>query len=308
VGADVNLFGHKVSGWYAVGGIAGIGVVVYLYKRSASSGSAATAAASSPTAIDPVTGLPYSEDSTVDPATGLTYLAEAQQYGSVSAAEAAVSGGYAATGETAAGEDELDSGYPTIYPSSGATVPTGTGYATNAQWAQAVTAGLTGLGYSSTDVAAALGLYFQGMPLGTGTDGVSYTSIVQAAVAEYGPPPVGTYQIVPEPTGTKPTPVPGGTGSTTAKPAAPHGLSAGNVTTTGVTLHWDATGSAASQKGESYAWRIYHGSDVVKSGTAARGDVGVSGLKSKTAYAFDVTASNSAGSSPASARVSFTTR
>src|SRR5215469_1554067 len=41
--------------------------------------------------INPVTGLAYSQDTATDPVTGLPYLSEAEQYGSVQAAEAAVS-------------------------------------------------------------------------------------------------------------------------------------------------------------------------------------------------------------------------
>jgi PASTA domain len=192
----MNIAGHKISGWWVVGGIGGAGVGWIVYKRSqASSAAAASTAAGSPGSIDPVTGLPYSQDNQVDPATGLTYLQEAQEYGSVQAAEEAVTSGEAYYGDTGAG-DELDSGYPTGYYGTEPTTPTPGSYETNAQWAQAVTAGLTDLGYNATDVTAALGLYFQSQPLGVAPDGASYLSIVQAAVAEYGPPPVGTFQIV----------------------------------------------------------------------------------------------------------------
>jgi hypothetical protein len=186
----MRIGGKEISNWWLLGGGAGLVLVVYLYKRSASASSSGTS-----TGTDPVTGLPYSEDNTVDPLTGMTYLAEAQEYGSVSAAEAAVSG---SSGFDASGESAFSG---TAGGSTGTTTTTSTtgSYATNAAWAQAVTAGLTSLGYSSTDIAAALGLYFAGAPLGSGSDGVSYASIVQAAVAEFGPPPVGTYSIIPEP-------------------------------------------------------------------------------------------------------------
>jgi hypothetical protein len=215
----MNIGGKKINTWYVVGGGVGLVLVIYLYKRSASSSSAAGSSA-----IDPVTGLPASEDSTIDPATGMTYLAEAQQYGSVAAAEAAVSGQYSATGQTPGGSSVLDSGFPTFVGNSSAT--TGNSYSSNAQWAQAVTAGLTQLGYSSTDIAAALGLYFQGMPLTSGADGVSYLSIVQAAVAEFDAPPVGTFPI------TGPPSSGGGVGSTgsgtgATGPAGPAGSSGG---------------------------------------------------------------------------------
>jgi hypothetical protein len=187
----MKIGGKEISNWWLLGGGGGLVLVVYLYKRSAS----ASSSTSGTTGTDPVTGLPYSEDSTVDPLTGMTYLAEAQEYGSVSAAEAASSGG---SGYSASGESPYSG---TAGGSTGTTTTTSStgSYATNAAWAQAVTAGLTSLGYSSTDIAAALGLYFAGAALGSGSDGVSYASIVQAAVAEFGPPPVGTYSIISEP-------------------------------------------------------------------------------------------------------------
>lgn len=81
----MKLFGHEINNWWLIGGGAGVVVVFYLYKRGTASGSSGAA---DPNAIDPVTQLPYSMDDQVDPATGLTYLQEAEQYGSVSAAEA----------------------------------------------------------------------------------------------------------------------------------------------------------------------------------------------------------------------------
>jgi hypothetical protein len=202
----VNIGGHKINKWWLIGGAGGVAAAVVIYRKASSSSNSADSS-TDPSAIDPVTGLPYSEDDQTDPLTGMTYLSEAQQYGSVSAAEAAISagGGYLGSGE--------DSGYPTIYPGDGGTGTTTSGstYSTNAQWAQAVTAGLTGIGYSSTDIAAALGQYFQSMPLGSGSDGVSYLGIMQAAIAEFGPPPVGTFPL----TGKSGTGGTGGTGGVT---------------------------------------------------------------------------------------------
>lgn len=215
----MKIGGKQVKGSTVLLVAGGAGLAIFLYKR-ASSGSSAAGASSS--AIDPVTGLPYSEDSTVDPATGMTYLAEAQQYGSVAAAEAAVAGQYSATGQAAGAG--VTSGFPTIY--GGGSQPSGNSYASNAQWSQAVTAGLVNLGYSATDVAAALGLYFQGMPLTSGADGVSYLSIIQAAVAEFGPPPVGTYPIVAPPTSGGGV---GGTGSPGGGGTPPPPVAAGNI-------------------------------------------------------------------------------
>lgn len=189
----VKLFGHTVSTPAAVAIAGGSGLAIWFaYKQHKA---AASTSATSPTAIDPVTGLPYSQDDQVDPLTGMTYLAEAQEYGSVSAAE------QAAAGESG---DDLTSEYGTS--GSGLSDISGSGdtsleavpggYTSNAQWAQAVTAGLSDVGYSAADVAAALGLYLGSLPLSTLADGVSSAQIVQAALAEYGPPPVGTFTMI----------------------------------------------------------------------------------------------------------------
>jgi hypothetical protein len=197
----VNIAGKKINNWWLVGGAAGAIGVFIIVKRGGLGGSKASSSSSS--ATDPLTGLPYAQDNATDPITGMTYLAEAQQYGSVAAAEQASSSGVGQS--VGGGTSAQTSGYPTWYPGQGGGgAPTGNSYSTNAQWAQAVTAGLTNLGYSPTDVAAALGLYFQSQPLGSGADGVSYLSIVQAAIAEFGPPPVGTFPL----TGTRPPPPP----------------------------------------------------------------------------------------------------
>lgn len=204
---SVKVFGHTIStpAAVAIGG-GSLVAVWFAYKQHKASSS--TTSASNPSAIDPVTGLPYSQDNQIDPLTGMAYLAEAQQYGSVSAAEQAVAGEASTSLSSAYG---TGSGYT---GSSGAgtsleAVPGG--YASNAQWAQAVTAGLSDLGYSSTDVAAALGMYLGSLPLSTLANGVSAVGIVQAALAEYGPPPVGTFTII-MPTGSGSTST--GSGST----------------------------------------------------------------------------------------------
>jgi hypothetical protein len=210
----MKIAGHEINNWWLIGGGGGLVLVIYLYKRGSSSSNSSTTAANSASAIDPVTGLPYSEDSQIDPLTGMTYLAEAQEYGSVSAAEAAVSSG-SAYGSSYGADNGYSgtAGYPTLNATGGTTV-NGTSYATNAAWSQAVTTGLVGLGYSAADVSAALGLFFAGQPLGVAPDGVSYATIVQAAEAEFGLPPQGTYQIIAAPTGSTGAGTTGG-GSTT---------------------------------------------------------------------------------------------
>lgn len=244
----MKIGGKEINNWYIVGGAAGVVVVLYLYKKSASSSSSSSTAASNPNAIDPITGMPYSQDSTIDPITGSSYLQEAQTYGSVQAAEAEVTSGSAYYGQTGSPSSGVTSGFPTISGVSSGT-PSVQSFSSNAQWAQAVTSGLVALGYQSQDVATALGLFFAQRPLGSASDGTSYASIIQAAEAEYGPPPQGTYSILPEPTNTPaPSPVP------PTKPApGKHyvngtvtGLTAHNITSTSATLTWNPTPGATS--------------------------------------------------------------
>ena len=177
-----------------IAGAVGIGgFMVYRHHQSTgswnpwSSGSSAVAAGSS-TSINPITGLAYSQDNATDPITGEQYLAEAQQYGSVAAAEASVS----AYGQSTA----TGSGIPVnpASPGSSGSVNTPVGsnvYTSNAAWAQAVTAGLTDVGYDGPTVAAALGLYETGSPMTA-----AQAKIINTAIAEYGPAPTGNLQII----------------------------------------------------------------------------------------------------------------
>jgi mucin-2 len=188
--SDINIFGHKVSKGAAVA-IGGGSLVVIYFVWKQHEASAASASTTSADAIDPVTDLPYSQDSTIDPLTGMAYLPEAQEYGSVQAAESAVAGESSTDLSSA-----YDTGTGSIGTSTGADlVPAnevqGTTYASNAAWAQAVEAGLTDIGYSSTDISAALGRY-----LGNLSETAAQASIVDAGIAEYGPPPVGSFQVI----------------------------------------------------------------------------------------------------------------
>ena len=183
--ADVRIAGREIPRWVAIASaVGGLFAVYFAYKQYKASKSASSAAAN-PAAIDPVTGLPYSEDNTIDPLTGQAYLAEAQQYGSVSAAEQALSG------------SGSDYGYGSSYGSAVSTaapvtteVPA-TGYATNAQWVAAATAGLEALGYAASDVNAALAAYLANLP-----ETATQAGITQTALNEYGPPPSGSYTII----------------------------------------------------------------------------------------------------------------
>lgn len=236
-----EIFGHQVSkpALGAIVGGSGLAIWYAVKQRKAAASSAASS-----TAIDPVTGLPYSQDQVTDPLTGMTYLAEAQEYGSVSAAEQAVAG---------EASDDFSSGSGTTGTgSAGTTTTAGTGYSSNAAWAQAVEAGLTDIGYTSTDVSAALGQYLNSLP-----ETSAQAGIVAAALAEYGPPPVGSFTIIQAPA-TPPTGSgSGGTGTSTPPPAttpppastppsgggpitvAPSGFHVVSVNGLSITLGWD---------------------------------------------------------------------
>lgn len=189
--ADIKIAGHSFPKWVvittALGGTAVIGFVYWQHKsNSDSSAAAASNSTAGSDAIDPVTGLPYSQDNDIDPATGLTYLAEAQEYGSVSAAES-----QASTDGYGYGGDDLSDSYGDGYY-VGPTTDTGGSapYTTNAQWAQAAEAGLSDIGYSETDVSNALGRYLANLTVTS-----AQATIIYDALAEYGNPPTGSYSV-----------------------------------------------------------------------------------------------------------------
>jgi hypothetical protein len=309
----VKIFGKTISTPEAAAIAGGSALAIWFaYKQHKDSEASSASSASNPSAIDPVTGLPYSQDDQIDPLTGEAYLAEAQEYGSVSAAEDAV-----------AGESSLD--YSSEFGAAGAASGTGTGgtttvssggYASNAAWAQAVTAGLTDIGYTSTDVSSALGFYLGGLPLTTLADGVSSAAIVEAALAEYGPPPVGTFQLIMPPattstgsgnTGTGTSTGTGtGTGTTsTGTPTAPAPAKGGPITVTPVDLHttqvsatsvgvaWAAPTIPAGQGPlTGYTAEVYEASGASEGASwtvpASQLYANAGGLKSKTAYHLNV--------------------
>jgi hypothetical protein len=184
--------------YLVIAGGAGIGGFA-LYKRHQTTGSwnpfaKSTAAAPGSTAAsgtDPITGMPYSDDNAIDPTTNLGYLAEADQYGSVAAAEAAVTA-YGQSTNTGSGI-----GVNPASPAASGSIntPVGTNiYTSNAAWAQAATAGLVSVGYDGVTVAGALGAFETQKPLTA-----DQIAIVNTAIAEYGAPPIGTLQVIPAP-------------------------------------------------------------------------------------------------------------
>jgi hypothetical protein len=287
----MEIGGKKINNWYVVGGVAGLVLVVYLYRRSSSGSSSSSAGAASSSAssgVDPLTGLPYSQDNSVDPLTGMTYLQEAQTYGSVAAAEAqgGTGSGYGLSGGYGSGGYVGTAGYPTTNVGAGSAA--GQSYATNAAWAQAVTAGLAALGYDSQTVASALGLFFAQHPLSA-----DQAQIVQAAEAEWGPPPQGTYQIIPQGSGTGSGGGSSSGGTTPPPPPPPSGggpepvawVAAQWVNRTSTNVHWPPAKGATS-----YQVRVTYQSQVIQTHTTDQQNFTVSGLTPNHTYGIHVAA------------------
>lgn len=179
----------------AVGAVGIGGYIVYSHHKSSGSwnpfstaSTTATTATSTGTTNDPITGLPYSDDYATDPVTGDTYLQEATQYGSVAAAEATVT----AYGQSTATGSGIPVNPASPAPTGSLNTPVGSSvYTSNAAWSQAATAGLVSVGYDGTTVANALGAYLTQTP-----ETPDQVAITNTAIAEYGPAPVGSLQVI----------------------------------------------------------------------------------------------------------------
>lgn len=226
----MKIGGREIPNWAVYGGVgvAVVGGVLWWRNHSASSSTAAaaTTAATDPNLIDPATGIPYADES-------------------------------AGAINSAGGLSGLGFGFPTS-DITGSTLSAGTSFTTNAQWSQAVEAGLTGLGYDAQAVGSAIGKFLLNQPLTS-----DQVTIVQTAVAEYGPPPVGTFAIIaggtappPPPGGGTTTPPPGGGGGTTTRLGAPVGVHLTIDGKTGVRLQWGAVSGATG-----YVAQCKQGSD-----------------------------------------------
>lgn len=192
--ADVKIPGVKkpVNRFVVIGVAVGGAAAAYaVWKKRQSSSAASSSAASGSTVTDPSSGIAYPADAQ-DPVTGETYAQEIGQYGSVEAADSAASTSQASSLYSQG--DLYGTGYGVSeYDSSGygsTTTVSGSVYTSNAAWAQAATAGLTDIGYTGSQVASALGLYLTGAPVTT-----DQAAIINAAIAEYGSPPVGSFQV-----------------------------------------------------------------------------------------------------------------
>lgn len=287
--------GKKVNRWMFLAIAAGGSVAAYaVWKNHQNAASVSSSTDASGEVTDPASGISYPADAQ-DPVTGETYSQEIGQYGSVEAADQAAQDGAASYLQNSG--DLYGTGYAGSEYNTGTygatTTTSGSVYTSNSAWAQAATAGLTDIGYVGTDVSAALGLYLTGAPVTS-----EQAAIINAAIAEYGAPPVGTFTVTLLPSGNTGTtnPPPSG-GTTVTKPATPTGVHATPYATF-IDVAWNPVSGATSydchatyQESASGGAGVYPG---VVSGTHAT----IKGLAPNRTYTLHVSASNSAGSSP----------
>ena len=134
----------------------------------------------------------------MDPLTGLPYLAEAQQYGSVQAAEKRVAGESLSTTRSGLG---TGGGRRGRLPAGAGPGERGAGhqYASNAAWAQAAEAGLTDIGYTRPT-------WRRRRPVPGRAVETPRRRRSSGGIAEYGPPPVGSFQVIMAPPGPEAAP------------------------------------------------------------------------------------------------------
>jgi hypothetical protein len=224
--------------------------------------------------------MPYSTDDATDPITGLQYLQEANQYGSVAAAEASV----AAYGQSTATGSGIPVNPASPFSQGSLNTPVGTNvYTSNAAWAQAATAGLVSVGYDGPTVASALGKYLTEKPATP-----DEITIINTAIAEYGAAPVGALQVIPAPAA----------GPGAGIPVSAPTVSAGHVvsaTTSSITfgfnqngatkVHYNLTGAGLPASGKSQ--------DANVSTTSVQATF--TGLRKGTSYTLYVTPYNASG-------------
>jgi hypothetical protein len=166
---------------------------------------------------------------------------------------------------------------------SGDTTQTNGGPSTNAEWSNQVADRLSSSDtWSYTDIVSALGNYLSGRPLTT-----LQQTIVQAAIAVGGYPPVGSHSIV--------------TGGNTAITVAPTGLRVVESTSSSVTLTFNPVAGADRYQ----AYRGVGGNVGTSNGTTIK----VVGLQPDTPYQFYVKAVTASGTvGPESTKVTGRTK
>jgi hypothetical protein len=166
--ADIKVFGKNVPKWAVYGGvIGGGGGLIYAYVRSKNKAKAAAAATASNTASTYAYG--YGSY-----AYGSQQYAYGNQYG------------YGAYGyASGSGDGGIGTNYGYGYYNAGQPQEYSPQATTNAEWSVAAVSALTPQGYTGTQILSALGPYLAGQPIST-----SQASVVQAAIAVEGYPPV----------------------------------------------------------------------------------------------------------------------
>lgn len=152
---------------------------------------------------------------------------------------------------------------------------------TNSAWSNDALAKLTATGsYDAGAVAAALGAYLGSTPLSS-----DQQSIVRAAIAVSGYPPVGSFSIIP--------------GGDATLAVAPSGLSAQSIATTSASIAFTGVPGAAS-------YVAYRNGVAAQSSSAS--PIVMTGLAAGTSYTVHVVAKTSAGKvSPDSPSITFKT-
>lgn len=164
----VPIIGETNKATLMVAVLAGVGALGYTYykkQKTASATNAAATAAAGTAGVSPA-GYAYGY--------GTVYNNSGFSYGY----------GYAAVANELYGQEAYAYGYTMGADSTNPSNTTGA-ITTNAQWSQEALTTLTSQGYTGTQVLAALGLYLTGGALPS-----SDVSIVQAAIAAEGYPPV----------------------------------------------------------------------------------------------------------------------
>ena len=138
---------------------------------------------------------------------------------------------------------------------------------TNAEWAQYATEQLSAAGTDPTAVQSALGKYLDRQSLTTAEQ-----DLVRRALAQAGPPPVGTYVVTPAIESPAPSQL-----------AAPTGLKATKTTATTVDLSWNKVTGAGN-------YRVYRNGVAQNVGASFDTTAQIGGLSPDTSHTFTVAA------------------
>ena len=233
---DIKLpgLGPVPKKWFLIVGGGSVVVIGYVMYKKRKSGGTAAAASTADTGTSAVAGQPCVDEN------GNPGVYD--DTGTCQVDTSALGGYYAGTGA------EGVSGVTAPVPGTG-------GFTTNGQWTQQAEADMAATGVDPGTLSAALGAYINGQPATP-----AQVSLIDQAIAEEGYPPVAGASGYPPAVKDQPaTTGTGTTGSTGTTLAAPHGLAASDVSSTGYTLHWSAVTGA---KGYTVATYSAKGAEV----------------------------------------------